>query len=219
MSRIGKLPIPVPDGVQVQIHGQNVTVKGPKGTLKLATDPAVQVQLEDRHILCRRSSDEKAHKALHGLTRSLLRNMVDGVLKGFERRLDLVGVGYRASLLGSKSLNLALGYSHPIVDGVLKGFERRLDLVGVGYRASLLGSKSLNLALGYSHPIVYPIPEGITIEVKDQTQVLVSGIDKQLVGAVAAKIRSFRPPEPYKGKGVKYAEERIRRKAGKTGAK
>jgi len=180
MSRIGKLPIPVPDGVQVQIQGQNVTVKGPKGTLSLAAHPAVQVQLEERHILCRRSSEEKPHKALHGLTRSLLRNMVDGVMKGF---------------------------------------ERRLDLVGVGYRASLLGPKNLNLALGYSHPIIYPIPEGIKVEVKDQTQVVVSGIDKQLVGAVAAKIRSFRPPEPYKGKGVKYAEERIRRKAGKTGAK
>lgn len=180
MSRIGRLPIPVPSVVQVQIEGQNVTVSGPKGTLSLAAHPAVQVQVEDRHILCRRSSDEKSHKALHGLTRSLLRNMVDGVVKGF---------------------------------------ERRLDLVGVGYRASLLGPKNLNLALGYSHPIIYPIPDGIKIEVKDQTQVLVSGIDKQLVGAVAAKIRSFRPPEPYKGKGVKYAEERIRRKAGKTGAK
>jgi large subunit ribosomal protein L6 len=180
MSRIGKLPIPVPDGVQVQIQGQNVTVRGPKGTLSLAAHPAVQVALEDRRILCRRSSDEKFQKALHGLTRSLLRNMVDGVVKGF---------------------------------------ERRLELVGVGYRASMLGAKNLNLALGYSHPIVYPIPEGIKIEVKDQTQLTVSGIDKQLVGAVAAKIRSFRPPEPYKGKGVKYAEERIRRKAGKTGAK
>ncbi|RPI07659.1 MAG: 50S ribosomal protein L6 [Zetaproteobacteria bacterium] len=180
MSRIGKLPIPVPSGVQVEIQGQQVTVKGPKGTLSLAAHPAIRVQLEDRRILCRRASDEKAHRALHGLTRSLLRNMVDGVLKGF---------------------------------------ERRLDLVGVGYRASLLGGNSLNLALGYSHPIIYPIPAGIKIDVKDQTQVMVSGIDKQLVGAVAAKIRSFRPPEPYKGKGVKYAEERIRRKAGKTGAK
>jgi len=180
MSRIGRLPISVPDAVQVQIQGQHVTVKGPKGTLSLAAHAAVQVQMEDRRIVCRRSSDEKFHKALHGLTRSLIRNMVDGVVKGF---------------------------------------ERRLELVGVGYRASLLGAKNLNLALGYSHPIVYPIPEGIKIEVKDQTQVLVSGIDKQLVGAVAAKIRSFRPPEPYKGKGVKYAEERIRRKAGKTGAK
>jgi large subunit ribosomal protein L6 len=180
MSRIGKLPVPVPDGVQVEIQGQTVTVRGPKGALSLAAHPAVQVQVEDRQIVCRRSSDEKFHKALHGLTRSLLRNMVDGVVKGF---------------------------------------ERRLDLVGVGYRASMLGPGNLNLALGYSHPIIYPIPQGIKIEVKDQTQVLISGIDKQLVGAVAAKIRSFRPPEPYKGKGVKYAEERIRRKAGKAGAK
>ena len=164
----------------MEIQGQTVTVRGPKGVLSLAAHPAVQVQVEDRHIVCRRSSDEKSHKALHGLTRSLLRNMVDGVVKGF---------------------------------------ERRLDLVGVGYRASMLGPGNLNLALGYSHPIIYPIPQGIKIEVKDQTQVLISGIDKQLVGAVAAKIRSFRPPEPYKGKGVKYAEERIRRKAGKAGAK
>ena len=180
MSRIGKLPVSVPDGVQVEIQGQAVTVRGPKGSLSLTAHPALQVAVEDRQIVCRRSSDEKSHKALHGLTRSLIRNMVDGVQKGFERRLDLVGVGYRASLLGQ------------------------------GY---------LNLALGYSHPIVYPIPAGIKVEVKDQTQILISGIDKQLVGAVAAKIRSFRPPEPYKGKGVKYGDERIRRKAGKTGAK
>jgi large subunit ribosomal protein L6 len=105
-----------------------------------------------------------------------------------------------------------------MVEGVTKGFERRLELVGVGYRAAMLGS-SLNIALGYSHPIIYPVPSGIKIEVKDQTQITVGGTDKQQVGAVAAKIRSFRPPEPYKGKGVKYAEERIRRKAGKTGAK
>ena len=179
MSRIGRLPIPVPDGVTIDIQGQTVTVQGPKGSLTLTAHPALQVQVEDRRVLCRRSSDEKAHKALHGLTRSLVRNMVDGVLKGFERKLELVGVGYRASLLGP----------------------------------------NLNLALGFSHPIIYPIPKGSKVEVKDQTQVLVSGIDKQLVGAVAAKIRSFRPPEPYKGKGVKYAEERIRRKAGKAGAK
>ncbi len=180
MSRIGKLPIPVPDGVKVDVHGQAITVQGPKGSLSFTPHPAVQVTVEDRRILCRRSSDEKFHKALHGLTRSLLRNMVEGVHRGF---------------------------------------ERRLELVGVGYRASLLGPSNLNLALGYSHPIVYPIPQGIKIEVKDQTQIVVSGVDKQLVGAVAAKIRSFRPPEPYKGKGVKYAEERVRRKAGKAGAK
>jgi large subunit ribosomal protein L6 len=179
MSRIGRLPIPVPDGVTIDIQGQTVTVQGPKGSLTLTAHPAIKVQVEDRSVLCRRSSDEKVHRALHGLTRSLVRNMVDGVVKGFERRLELVGVGYRASLLGP----------------------------------------NLNLALGFSHPIIYPVPKGIKVEVKDQTQVLVSGIDKQLVGAVAAKIRSFRPPEPYKGKGVKYAEERIRRKAGKAGAK
>jgi large subunit ribosomal protein L6 len=179
MSRIGRLPIPVPDGVTIDIQGQTVTVQGPKGSLTLTAHPAIKVQVEDRSVLCRRSSDEKVHRALHGLTRSLVRNMVDGVVKGFERRLELVGVGYRASLLGP----------------------------------------NLNLALGFSHPIIYPVPKGIKVEVKDQTQVTVSGIDKQLVGAVAAKIRSFRPPEPYKGKGVKYAEERIRRKAGKAGAK
>jgi large subunit ribosomal protein L6 len=180
MSRIGKLPVPIPEGVQVDIQGQQITVKGPKGTLSLAAHPAVQVRVEERHVVCRRSTDEKFHKALHGLTRSLLHNMVEGVVKGF---------------------------------------ERKLELVGVGYRASMLGPTNLNLSLGYSHPIVYPVPQGIKIEVKDQTQVTVSGIDKQLVGAGAAKIRGFRPPEPYKGKGVKYAEERIRRKAGKTGAK
>jgi large subunit ribosomal protein L6 len=179
MSRIGRLPIPVPDGVTIDVQGQTVTVQGPKGSLTLTAHPAIHVQVEDRRVLCRRSSDEKTHRALHGLTRSLVRNMVDGVVKGFERRLELVGVGYRASLLGP----------------------------------------NLNLALGFSHPIIYPVPKGIKVEVKDQTQVVVSGIDKQLVGAVAAKIRSFRPPEPYKGKGVKYAEERIRRKAGKAGAK
>ena len=179
MSRIGKLPIPIPDAVKVDIRDRTVTVQGPRGTLSLTAHPAMQVQVKDRQVLCGRSSDEKFHKALHGLTRSLIANMVAGVVKGFERKLELVGVGYRASVMG----------------------------------------QHLNLSLGYSHPIVYPLPQGIRIEVKDQTQITVGGIDKQLVGAVAAKIRSFRPPEPYKGKGVKYAEERIRRKAGKTGAK
>ena len=179
MSRIGKLPIPVPSGVTVTVDGQHITVKGPKGSLAFEAPRAIQVALDGQQVVCRRSSDEKAHKALHGMTRALLRNMVDGVVKGFERRLELVGVGYRAALLGP----------------------------------------NLNLALGYSHPILYPIPKGIKIDVPEQTQIVVSGIDKQQVGAVAAKIRSFRPPEPYKGKGVKYAEERVRRKAGKAGAK
>ena len=145
----------------------------------MAAHPVIDVQVKDGQVLCGRPSDEKFHKALHGLTRSLIANMVEGVTKGFQRKLELVGVGYRASLLG----------------------------------------QNLNIALGYSHPIIFPVPAGIKIDVKDQTQLTVSGMDKQLVGAVAAKIRSFRRPEPYKGKGVKYAEERIRRKAGKTGAK
>ncbi len=178
MSRIGKLPIAIPSGVNVEVHGQSVQVKGPKGQLALAVHPFITVAVQDGRVVCTRRSEEKFHKALHGLTRSLLNNMVTGVVKGFERRLELVGVGYRASMLGS----------------------------------------NLNLALGFSHPILYPVPAGIKVEVKDQTQISVSGVDKQLVGAVAAKIRSFRPPEPYKGKGVKYAEERIRRKAGKAGA-
>ena len=179
MSRIGRLPIKIPDKVSVEVQEHAVTVKGPKGTLSMTAHPAIDVQVKDQQVLCGRPSDEKFHKALHGLTRSLIANMVEGVTKGFERKLELVGVGYRASLLG----------------------------------------KNVNIALGFSHPIVFPVPPGIKIDVKDQTQLTVSGMDKQLVGAVAAKLRSFRPPEPYKGKGVKYAEERIRRKAGKTGAK
>jgi large subunit ribosomal protein L6 len=179
MSRIGRLPIVIPQAVTVRVDGQSVSVQGPKGTLDLTAHPAISVAVQEREVRCQRASDERAHKALHGLTRSLIANMVEGVTKGFERRLDLVGVGYRAQMLGP----------------------------------------NLSLALGYSHPIVFPVPPGIKIEVKDQTQITVSGIDKQLVGAVAAKLRSFRPPEPYKGKGVKYSEERIRRKAGKTGAK
>lgn len=179
MSRIGKLPISIPDPVKVEVQDHTVTVKGPKGTLSMAVHPAMDVRVQDRQVLCGRPSDTKFHKALHGLTRSLIANMVEGVTQGFERKLELVGVGYRAAVQG----------------------------------------QNLTMTLGYSHPILYPIPPGIRIEVKDQTQLTVSGTDKQLVGAVAAKIRSFRPPEPYKGKGVKYADEQIRRKAGKTGAK
>jgi len=179
MSRIGKLPIAIPDKVNVEVHDHTVTVRGPKGTLTMTAHPVIDVQVKDRQVICGRPSDEKPHKALHGLTRSLIANMVEGVTKGFERKLELIGVGYRASLLG----------------------------------------QNLNISLGFSHPIIFPVPPSIKIEVKDQTQLTVSGMDKQLVGAVAAKLRSFRPPEPYKGKGVKYAEERIRRKAGKTGAK
>jgi large subunit ribosomal protein L6 len=179
MSRIGRLPIQIPDKVTVEVSDHTVTVKGPKGTLSLTAHSAIAVQVKDRQVICGRSADEKFFKALHGLTRSLIANMVVGVTKGFEKRLELVGVGYRAAMQGP----------------------------------------SLTLTLGFSHPIVYPVPQGIRIDVKDQTQLTISGVDKQLVGAVAAKLRSFRPPEPYKGKGVKYAAERIRRKAGKTGAK
>ncbi len=179
MSRIGKIPIPIPDAVSVEVQDHTVTVRGPKGVLTLTAHPAMAVAVKDRQVVCGRPSDEKLHKALHGLTRTLIANMVEGVTRGFERKLELVGVGYRAAIQG----------------------------------------QNLSLALGYSHPIIYPVPPGIRIEVKDQTQITVSGTDKQQVGAVAAKLRSFRPPEPYKGKGVKYAEERIRRKAGKTGAK
>jgi large subunit ribosomal protein L6 len=179
MSRIGRLPIPIPSTVKVQIADHTVTMQGPKGTLRLAVHPHITVTVLDQKVVCARGSEDKYDKALHGLTRSLLNNMLTGVTRGFERKLELVGVGYRASMM----------------------------------------SGNLNIALGYSHPIVYPVPQGVKVEVKDQTQIIVSGMDKQQVGAVAAKIRSFRPPEPYKGKGVKYAEERIRRKAGKTGAK
>jgi large subunit ribosomal protein L6 len=179
MSRIGKLPIPIPDTVKVEVADHVVTVKGPKGTLTMTAHSVIDVQVKDQQVVCGRPSDEKFHKALHGLTRTLVANMVEGVTRGFARKLELVGVGYRAAIQG----------------------------------------QNLSIALGYSHPIIYPVPPGIKIEVKDQTQLTVSGTDKQLVGAVAAKVRSFRPPEPYKGKGVKYAEERIRRKAGKAGAK
>ena len=177
MSRIGKIPISIPDAVSVEVQDHAVTVRGPKGMLSMAVHPSMDVQVKDRQVVCGRPSDAKFHKALHGLTRTLVANMVAGVTKGFERKLELVGVGYRATLQGP----------------------------------------NLSMALGYSHPIIYPVPPGIKIEVKDQTQITVSGMDKQQVGAVAAKLRSFRPPEPYKGKGVKYAEERIRRKAGKAG--
>ncbi|MBI2162571.1 MAG: 50S ribosomal protein L6, partial [candidate division NC10 bacterium] len=165
MSRIGKLPISIPDTVKVEVEAHTVTVKGPKGTLSMAVHPAMDVRVQDRQVLCGRPSDTKFHKALHGLTRSLIANMVEGVTKGFERKLELVGVGYRAAVQG----------------------------------------QNLSMTLGFSHPIIYPVPPGIRVEVKDQTQLTVSGSDKQLVGAVAAKVRSFRPPEPYKGKGVKYA--------------
>lgn len=178
MSRIGKAPIAIPAEAKVEVADNTVSVAGPKGTLHLQMHPGMGIQVEDGKIWISRPSDEKAQKALHGLVRSLLANMVQGVTKGFEKRLELAGLGYRAQVQGQE----------------------------------------LTLSLGFSHPIVYPVPPDVKIVAESPTSLVVSGIDKQRVGQVAAQIRSFRKPEPYKGKGVKYATERIRRKAGKTGA-
>mgnify|MGYP002627467703 CR=1 FL=1 len=178
MSRVGKMPIAVPAGVTVDIAENNlVTVKGPKGELVRQFAPEMKISLEDGTLTITRPNDLKRNKALHGLTRALLNNMVVGVTDGFQKTLLIVGVGYRASMSGN----------------------------------------DLNLSLGYSHPIVYKAPEGITIEVPEQTKIIVKGINKEQVGQVAAEIRGYREPEPYKGKGVKYDNEVIRRKVGKTG--
>jgi len=177
MSRIGKQPISIASGVKITLDGQNIKVEGPKGRLERIVHDRVEVKVEADQLLFY-PRDEKS-KALQGLTRSLVANMVDGVTKGFTRVLEINGVGYRAELKGS----------------------------------------TLNLSLGYSHPVEYPLPQGISAEVDAKANTItVSGIDKELVGATAAKIRSFRQPEPYKGKGIKYSDERILRKAGKTGA-
>ncbi len=179
MSRIGRLPIQVPTGVSVKIDSDNtVTVKGPNGTLTQTMHPEMTIEQENDTIIVKRSSDNKKYKALHGLTRSLLNNMVTGVKDGFSKKLEINGVGYRAQKQGKK----------------------------------------LVLTLGYSHPIEMEEPAGITYEVPDASTVIVKGIDKQLVGEMAAKIRFKRPPEPYKGKGVKYADETILRKEGKSGS-
>ena len=178
MSRIGKLPITVPAGVTVNVDDTNtVTVKGPKGTLTQAVNPDITLKLEDGVLTLHRPSEAKPHKAMHGLYRSLLNNMVVGVTAGFEKALELVGTGYRAS-----------------VDG-----------------------KKLTMNVGYSHPVVFEAPADITFETPAPTQIVVKGIDKQVVGSLAADIRGTRPPEPYLGKGVKYKGERIRRKEGKAG--
>lgn len=173
MSRIAKAPISVAKGVDVKIAGQHVTVKGAKGTLELDVHPTVSVSLEDGVLSVSPANDSAW--AMAGTTRALLNNMVHGVSQGFEKKLQLVGVGYRAQGKG----------------------------------------KVLNLSLGYSHPIDYPVPEGVSIDTPSQTEIVVTGSDKQRVGQVAAEIRGFRPPEPYKGKGVRYADERILRKEAK----
>jgi len=179
MSRIGKLPIQIPAGVKIALSGAEATVQGPKGKLTQKLPELVDVKVAADVVTVERRADESADHSMQGLTRTLIANMVEGVSNGYERVLEITGVGYRAEASG----------------------------------------KSLNLSLGYSHPVEYALPEGITVEVEKQTKIMVRGIDKQLVGATAAKIRSFRPPEPYKGKGIRYADERILRKAGKTGKK
>jgi large subunit ribosomal protein L6 len=179
MSRIGKKPVPIPKNVTVTVDGQTINVKGPKGELQRTLHPSMAVALEDGTVVVRRPSDEGNHKALHGLTRTLVANMVEGVDRGFQRTLEIVGVGYKAE-------------TRPY---------------------------GLQLALGYSHAIEYRAPKGIKLTAPQPTSVVVEGPDKELVGQVAAEIRSLRPPEPYKGKGIKYSGEQIRRKAGKAGAK
>ena len=177
MSRIGAAPIVIPSGVEVSISGSSITVKGSKGTLERELPNPITVREDDGHLLVERPNDEKESRSLHGLTRSLIQNMVIGVSEGFSKELQIQGVGYRAQAKGPNSLELALGFSHPV-----------------------------NIEA----------PEGIEFEVPQQTQIFVRGIDKQLVGQVAADIRKWRKPEPYKGKGIRYAGERVKRKAGKA---
>ncbi|MBA2513464.1 MAG: 50S ribosomal protein L6 [Solirubrobacterales bacterium] len=179
MSRIGKNPIDVPSGVTITLDGNRVTVKGPRGELSRTIPGDMKVTHEDGKVTVARPSDEARHKSLHGLSRTLIANMVEGVTKGFVKQLDIVGVGYKAE-------------TRPY---------------------------GLQLALGFSHAVEYKAPQGITLKAPLPTQILVEGANKEIVGQVAAELRSLRPPEPYKGKGIKYAGEQIRRKAGKAGGK
>jgi large subunit ribosomal protein L6 len=177
MSRIGKMPIPVPAGVEVKIDGQVVDVKGPKGTLSHSVPSPITIVLEDGNIIVTRPDDERNSRSLHGLTRTLIANNIEGVTKGFTKGLEIVGTGYRVTVKGS----------------------------------------GIEFALGYSHPILVEPPSGISFQVEGNTKITVVGIDKQAVGEVAANLRKLRKPEPYKGKGVRYAGEVVRRKAGKSG--
>jgi large subunit ribosomal protein L6 len=179
MSRIGKKPVPIPKGVQVGVDGREVEVKGPKGRLRLTVHEQCAVQVADGSVVVTRAGDHRTARALHGLTRALVANMVRGVTEGFERKLEIVGIGYRAQL----------------------------------------SAGTLTFSLGYSHPVVFPLPEGVQAEVEKQTAITLRGIDKYVVGQTAAKIRALRPPDSYKGKGIRFADEVVRRKAGKTGAK
>lgn len=177
MSRIGRSPIEVPAGVDVTINGNNIVVKGPKGTLEMDCNVDMKVELENNILTVTRPSDKKAHRSLHGLTRSLIANMVEGVTNGYKKELEINGVGYRAAKQG----------------------------------------KDLVMNLGYSHQVIMSEIEGITIEVPEPNKIVISGADKQKVGQFAANVREKRPPEPYKGKGIKYVDEHIQRKEGKAG--
>ena len=179
MSRIGKNPIAVPNGVNITLDGNRITVKGPKGELTRVIPADMQISQDTGTVTVNRPSDEAKHKALHGLSRTLIANMVEGVTKGFSKQLDIVGVGYKAE-------------TRPY---------------------------GLQLALGFSHPVEYKAPKGIKLTAPAPTQIIIEGANKEVVGQVAAELRSLRPPEPYKGKGIKYQGEQIRRKAGKAGGK
>jgi large subunit ribosomal protein L6 len=179
MSRIGKKPIPLPEGVELKSAGNQLTVKGPKGTLSRQLHPDMKLVVDGQQVLIERPSDNKTHRSLHGTTRSVVANMVEGVTKGFTKNLELVGVGYRAAKSGTQ----------------------------------------ITLSLGFSHPVVLPEVDGIVVDVPVQTKLVISGIDKELVGTYAAKVRDLRKPEPYKGKGIRYENEVVRRKVGKSGKK
>ena len=178
MSRIGRMPIVVPKDVKVSFDDVKVEVAGPKGRLGCQLPPRITLSVDGDKVMVRRDGDDRPSRALHGLTRSLIANMMTGVTKGFEKRLEIVGIGFRADV----------------------------------------EKNALKLSLGFSHPVLYPIPEGIRVEVEKQTQITIKGVDKQQVGTVAAKLRSIKPPEPYKGKGIRYLGEHIRKKVGKTKA-
>ena len=179
MSRVGKLPVKIPDKVKVSVANGDVKVEGPKGKMHFPFNPKVKVEVASGEVRVSRPDESRESKGLHGLTRTLVKNAIEGVVKGYERALDISGVGFKAEVKG----------------------------------------KEINFTLGFSHPVLFKLPEGVTAEVDaKQTRVTVKGVDKHLLGLTAAKIRALRPPEPYKGKGIKYAEETIRRKEGKTGA-
>ncbi|ACZ19401.1 ribosomal protein L6 [Thermanaerovibrio acidaminovorans DSM 6589] len=179
MSRIGRKPIPLPKGVTVTVNGGDVTVKGPKGSLDFKVLPGISVEVKEDQVMVSRSSDEKAMRAAHGMTRAIINNMVVGVSQGFEKQLEIIGVGYRAQMQG----------------------------------------KNLVLSLGFSHPVEVVPPAGIELAIDGPTKIFVRGIDRQKVGQMAAQIRGYRPPEPYKGKGIRYVGEYVMRKAGKAGSK